>query len=126
MVSALSMEYEAAQCADMVNEEVGGLTKNALWHDYFRKWETCTWREGQKDCWTALSSFEMGGSELKVNPIGTSVVFSGGPVQLLVCRCWERVHYCLPFAGALLGKWREGNGVKGVCKKEGMVADPGV
>ena len=37
MVSALSMEYEAAQCAGMVNEEVGGLTKNALWHDYFRK-----------------------------------------------------------------------------------------
>lgn len=37
MASVLSMEYEAAQRADVVNEEVDDLSKKALWHDHFRK-----------------------------------------------------------------------------------------
>lgn len=37
MASVLSTEYEAAQCADVVNEEVGVLSTNARWHDYCRK-----------------------------------------------------------------------------------------
>lgn len=35
-------------------------------------------------------------------------------------------HYCLLLDRVLLGKWREGQCVKGVLQKKGMMVDPGV